>query len=419
MNPAAPAYTVGQMPVSHLLTWLIAAVATAGVILRPKGWPEAVWAVGGALLLVLTGLLPAGNAALAVERGGDVYFFLIGMMLLSELGRQFGVFDWLADWTLSRARGSASRLFLDLYLLGTVVTIFLSNDATAVVLTPAVLAVTRKARVHPLPYLFACAMIANAASFVLPISNPANLVLYGGQTPHLSGWLRSFLLPSLASIVITYLCLRRALPLGDPPIRVEQRSHLRGPGRLTLAGIVLTAAALLVVSALDLPLGPPTCLAALSTAALVLITTRSSPLPILQGIAWPALLLVAGLFVLVEGLNHTGVVAMLARALPHWHPALAGAVLAVACNLMNNLPAGLLASSVVASAHPSQTMVDSLLIGVDLGPNLAVTGSLATILWLGALRREGEHVNSRQFLQVGAQVMFPALGLALLLRYLC
>jgi len=73
---------------------------------------------------------------------------------------------------------------------------------------------------------------------------------------------------------------------------------------------------------------------------------------------------------------------------------------------------------VVAAAHPSQAMVDSLLIGVDLGPNLAVTGSLATILWLNALRREGEYVTSRQFLRVGAKVMFPALGLALLLRCL-
>ena len=406
------------MPASYLLTWTIVALATAGVILRPGGWAEAIWAVGGALLLVLSGLLPAGSALEAVGRGWDVYLFLIGMMLLSELGRQFGVFDWLADWTLSRARGSASRLFLDLYLLGTIVTIFLSNDATAVVLTPAVLTVTRKARVHPLPYLFACAMIANAASFVLPISNPANLVFYGGHTPALLPWLKSFALPSIASIVMTYACLRWALPLGDPPARVEQRSHLRGAGRLTLAGIMLTAVALLVVSALDLPLGPPTCLAALSTAALVLITTRTSPIPILQGVAWTALLLAAGLFVLVEGLNHTGVVAMLARQMPHWSPPLAGAGLAVACNLMNNLPAGLLASSVVAVAHPSQAMVDSLLIGVDLGPNLAVTGSLATILWLSALRREGEHVDSGKFLQVGAQVMFPALFLALLLRWL-
>ena len=403
------------MPVSHLLTWLIAALATAAVILRPRKWPEAIWAVLGSLLLVFTGLLPVANAAQAVARGADVYFFLLGMMLLAELGRQFGVFDWLADWTLTRAQGSSDRLFRDLYLLGTLVTIFLSNDATAVVLTPAVLAVTRKARVHPLPYLFACAMIANAASFVLPVSNPANLVLYGGHMPALFPWLRRFLLPSLASIVATYFCLKACFPLGDSPAIPRQRTLLAGPGRITLGGILLTGLALLVVSAMDYPLGLPTCLLGLFTTGVVLISTRTSPVPIVKGVSWLALLLVAGLFVLVESLSYTGAVTTLAANLPA-SPILAGSLLALACNLFNNLPVGLLASSVVAEAHPSRLMVDSLLIGLDLGPNLAVTGSLATILWLTALRREGQEVSFSQFLRVGVKVMFPALLLALLFR---
>ncbi len=72
----------------------------------------------------------------------------------------------------------ATRLFVLIYAVGTVVTIFMSNDATAVVLTPAVLAAVKKARTEPLPYLLICAFIANAASFVLPISNPANLVVF-------------------------------------------------------------------------------------------------------------------------------------------------------------------------------------------------------------------------------------------------
>ena len=107
-----------------------------------------------------------------------MYLFLSGMMLLSELARVNGVFDWLASIAVRRARGSSARLFTLIYGLGTVVTILLSNDATAVVLTPAVLTAVRKAKAEPLPYLFACALIANAASFVLPISNPANLVVF-------------------------------------------------------------------------------------------------------------------------------------------------------------------------------------------------------------------------------------------------
>src|SRR5512144_1787692 len=95
------------------------------------------------------------------------------------------------------------------------VTILLSNDATAVVLTPAVYAASRAAKVEPLPYLFICAFIANAASFVLPISNPANLVVFGKDMPPLTDWLRIFALPSVVASIATYLALlptqRRAL----------------------------------------------------------------------------------------------------------------------------------------------------------------------------------------------------------------
>src|SRR6185312_17081985 len=101
-----------------------------------------------------------------------------------------GLFDWLAAHATRRARGSAARMFTLTYGVGTVVTIFLSNDATAVVLTPAVVVAVKAAKAKdPLPYLLICAFIANAASFVLPISNPANLVIYGSRMPPLLQWL--------------------------------------------------------------------------------------------------------------------------------------------------------------------------------------------------------------------------------------
>ncbi|WP_283159151.1 ArsB/NhaD family transporter, partial [Xanthomonas translucens] len=132
-----------------------------------------------------------------------------------------------------------------------------------------------------------------------------------------------------------------------------------------------------------------------------------------------------GLFVLVEALSRTGVIAWLAQSLsaaaaqsPVATAGAAGTLLAFASNLMNNLPAGLIASTTIAQAHPPQLVVDALLIGVDLGPNLSITGSLATILWLTAIRREGEDVGFWRFLKVGALVMPPALLCALGARLL-
>jgi len=209
-----------------IATWAIAGIATAGVIVRPFRLPEAIWAVAGAVALVVFGLLAWTDALNGVRKGIDVYFFLTGMMLIAELARREGLFDWLAALAVEHAHGSPQRLFTLVYAVGTVVTALLSNDATAVVLTPAVYAAARAAGATPLPYLFICAFIANAASFVLPISNPANLVVFDSHMPPLISWLAQFALPSAASIAVTYLALRlvqnRALRREKIARRVER-----------------------------------------------------------------------------------------------------------------------------------------------------------------------------------------------------
>jgi arsenical pump membrane protein len=321
------------------------------------------------------------------------------------------------------SHGDAKRLFLIVYVVGTVVTVLLSNDATAVVLTPAVYAATRAAKVEPLPYLFICAFIANAASFVLPISNPANLVVFGHDMPPLADWLRLFLLPSLAAIVATYFALRltQRRALDAPVAEVGDVAPLTFAGKLAASGIVMTAVVLLAASALGSALGLPTFVAGAAVTMLVLLLGRQSPWPVLQDISWSVLPLVAGLFILVEGLNRTGVLPALAAVLkraaaasPQLTAWLAGLAVAIASNLVNNLPVGLIAATIRQTAQVPTEAAGAILIGVDLGPNLSVTGSLATILWLIALRREGEHVGALRFLRLGLVVMPPALLLSLL-----
>ena len=406
-----------------ILTWLIVVLATAGVILRPFNWPEAIWAVSGALLLVGLHFLSPQDALLGIEKGTDVYMFLIGMMTLSEVAREEGLFDWLAAHATRQARGSATRLFLLIYSVGTIVTIFLSNDATAVVLTPAVAAAMKTAKVaKPVPYLLICAFIANAASFVLPISNPANLVIYGSHTPPLLQWLPRYGLASVASIMATYAMLRwtQRTALRQPVATDVPLPHLSRGGILAAAGIAFTAVVLIAASAFNAQLGLPTAVAGILTALIVLAVERKAPWTMLRGISWGVLPLVAGLFVLVESLDRTGVIGMMATflhdeaqrsaAATSWG---AGVAIAFASNLMNNLPAGLITGSAVQAAHVPGQITRAILIGVDVGPNLSVTGSLATILWLGALRREGHSVGAWAFLKLGLLVMPPALVLAI------
>lgn len=406
--------------------WTIAGLATAGVIARPMRWPEWIWAVGGAFLLLALGLVDLPTALGAVGKASDVYLFLIGMMLLSEAARAEGLFDWVAAVAVDRARQSPVRLYALIYAAGVVVTTFLSNDATAVVMTPAVFAAARKAKVDPLPLLLSCALVANAASFVLPISNPANLVLYGGHMPSLGQWLRSFAWPSVAAIVVTFAMLwlvERKRLQGVCASDIARPQLTRGGG-VAIAAIALTAGLLIVTSALDKPLGLPTAIAGVMTTLMLAIVSRRSPLKMAGDVSWGVLLLVAGLFVLVEAVDHTGVIARIADALkdttgsPVTTAAVSGTVLAFVSNLMNNLPAGLIAATAVAQAQPPRIVVDALLIGVDLGPNLSVTGSLATILWLQAIRREGEDVTFWRFLRVGIVVMPTALAAAIGVRIL-
>jgi arsenical pump membrane protein len=289
-------------------------------------------------------------------------------------------------------------------------------------LTPAVYAATRKAGAPPLPYLLICAFVANAASFVLPISNPANLVIYGAHLPALPAWLAQYGVPSLAAIVLTFLVLRHTqrASLTGRLTAASAGPGLSSGGKLALAGIVATAATLLATSALGRPLGLPTAIAGGLTGLAIVLARHKGPWPILRQVSWSIVPLVAGLFVIARAIENTDVLQPLVRLLaahavdsPRASELVAGSAVALVSNLVNNLPLGLIASTLASGAHVTPGISGALLIGVDLGPNLSVTGSLATILWLSALRREGLDITPLKFLALGSMLMPPALLAAL------
>lgn len=408
---------------SHLLIRLISFLAIAGVIIHPFKIPEAIWAVTGAVLLLVFRLIAPADGINGICKGLDVYLFLTGMMMLAETAREEKLFDWLAAHATKQSKGSAGRLFMLIYLVGIVVTAFLSNDATAVVLTPAVAAAVKMARVEkPLPYLLICAFIANAASFILPISNPANLVIYGSHLPTLLQWLPQYLLPSFVAVVVTYFMLRFTQ---RDTLKEKIEADIAVPslsqgGKTALIGIGATAIILLAASARNIQLGLPTAITGILTSVLVIIRAKKNIWAVIKGVSWSVLPLVAGLFIIVEALQKTGLIqtltVLLQQSIEKSIPAAtwaSGIITAVACNLMNNLPAGLIAGNMIQAGHVPEIVKSSVLIGVDLGPNLSITGSLATILWLVALRREGQEVSARTFLKLGSLIMTAALLLAI------
>ena len=407
---------------AHILLPCIVVLSILLMLLRPRNIPEVWWISAGALVLLALRLIPVKLAFSAVREGSDVYLFLIGMMLLAELARDQGVFDWVSSVAVRGANGSCSRLFFLVYAVGTIVTIFLSNDATAVVLTPAILAVIRKVKITPLPYLFVCAFVANAASFVLPISNPANLVVFHTGMPPLGHWLAAFGVPSILSITATYIVMRvyfRADLNGRIGYPAEPVT-LTPSGKVVLWGLAFVVAALLTASAMKKDLGLPTCLAALAITAVASLVAKSNPLRLFREISWSTILLVAGLFIMVDAVESQGALNLTQQALawaqrltPAAATMLVGFTVGAANNLVNNLPLGLIAGATINAAHVKGLLANAVLIGVDLGPNLSVTGSLATILWLLALRKENLNVSAWKFLKLGMIAMPIALAAAL------
>ncbi len=415
----------------HIFIPLIIAVSIVLMLIRPKNIPEVYWIAGGVALLLALRLINLQLTGRALAKSADVCLFLIGMMLLSELAREHGVFDWLSSVAIRRANGSCSRLFTLVYAIGTVVTVLMSNDATAVVLTPAILTAMRKAKVQPLPYLFVCAFIANAASFLLPISNPANLVVFHDAMPPLAKWLMAFGVPCLLSIAATYVIMRRIFrsELSERIRHEVPAIRLTNNGKLVVASVGMVVVILLAASSRGADLGLPTCMAAVGMTAIVCIKEKSNPLILAREISWETLALVGGLFVMVDAMDAIGAMnytqQWLAEAQSMGSIAgkfVTGFGVGVANNLVNNLPLGLIAGSTLHVSHSSPAITDAVLIGVDLGPNLSITGSLATILWLIALRREQVDVSFWDFFRIGVVAMpvamLASLGGSLLMEVL-
>ncbi|MDB5094714.1 MAG: arsenic transporter [Candidatus Eremiobacteraeota bacterium] len=410
----------------HVLSIVLAAATLLAMLVRPFRRNPAWWAAGGAVLLAATGALSVPAALGAMRRGVDVYLFLIGMMALAEFARAHGVFAWLAARAVRAAAGSRSRLLLLVYGTGVATTAFLSNDATIVVLTPAVLEALALTDADPVPYAIACALVANAASLTLPIANPSNLVFFAGRMPTLSHWFGSFGWASIAAVVLTFAALALVFrrEVAAPLVRREAAAPVPPPRVLGVVTLAVAVAALVVTSSLGGPLGLVTCgLGAVAT-LLTAGVDRGAAAAIVRGIAWPIVALTAGLFVVVDALDLAGAAA-LPRETFAWAAHLSGplgqvgvaAATAFASNVANNLPVGLDVGKYVAAAHPPEALGSAALVGVNVGPNFSLGGSLATLLWIGIVHRAGVPMTPLRFAKIGLLVTPAALiGAALLAR---
>lgn len=406
-----------------LLTALIALLTLIGIMVRPFKWNEALIALAGAALLLLLGLIPLLEALNTLVSDWNTFLFFLGMMGLSALAEVAGLFDWLAVQAARLAGNSPARLLLNTFLLGTLISMILSNDATALILTPIVYSLVTRLRLSVLPYLFACTFIADTASFLLPVSNPINIIVLSKFPLDLWTFLRLLLLPSLLviglNIVLFFLLYRRQLrgqfDIKRLPTAEETIQH---PAyfRYTCGVLGIVALAYIIASATRFPLS----LVALGGAGLLGIGAfywRQTTLQhIGKQISWSIFGFIAGMFLLVQAVEDTGLTTQFGQLLLNLSGGTSfGAVTvgtlgaAIGTNLINNVPMSVVMTSALSGiqhAAPATRLgfIAATIFGSDLGPNLTTVGSLATVLWLLILRRRNLDVSGLDYFKVGILV---------------
>lgn len=385
-------------------------LTAAAVTLRPWRIPEGWWPIGAVGIALVVGAIPAATAARGLGSSLNVLAFFGGLLLLAWVLRATGSMVHLMDRMESWSGDDPRRLLAAVAVATVAVTALLSNDAAALLLAPEVLDRLKRRGLPLTPFALTMAFTANAASSLLPISNPVNLLILDRSNLALSSYLRVVTPGAVLGVLITVVgCLLltgRGMPHGHPLLVATPRQPAVHRFRARRVAALLAVLTITDVGfALGrLPIGPPTLVAGALATGMVWSAGGSLKRP--RDLGWSILALVAGFSVLASGLGHSPWLASAAG----WFAGsgsiwvggvVTGLVTAVVSGVINNLPAALLVTAGLQAAHHLGTLTLPAIVGADFGPNLAPFGSLSTILILDALRSRGQPVPWRQVWRLG------------------
>ncbi len=410
-----------------MTTFLTLAIFVLTLVLmlwRPRGIHEAWAALLGGVLMLVCGLETPQEALHTIQSGYDVLIFLFALMLLSALLDQSGFFQWTALHAVRMANGDGKLLYRNVFLLGAFITAFLSLDTTAVILTPIVLAFVMRLGLNARPFLIACAFVSNTASLLLPVSNLTNLLFVGAFNIPFVGFTARMILPQVVAIVVNYLLFkwlfREELPSSFSMKEVPVPSSVIHDkvffgGALVILGLIFIGYFIGSLSAI-----PPYQIALGGCFLLLLLSIIRGDFDlkrINKEISWSLFPFVMGLFVVVRGVENLGLAQYAAKGLEFAGTSSFAQILvaavgaALGSNIVNNIPMGLLSISVLTEAHSTAATLYGALLGCNIGPNLTVAGSLATMLVISSARKKGSTIGAWDFFKVGIIAM-PAILLS-------
>ncbi len=369
----------------------------------------------GGLLMVLFGIISFGEAVTAINF--HILGLLLGMMMLIAGLQAVGFFNLVVVKSLSIA-DTPRRLLLLVVTATAVASAFFVNDAVVLLFTPIIVQTCRQRQVNPVPYLIAEAMASNIGSTATIVGNPQNMLI--GITAGIS-FTRFFLylLPvaAVATIVLIFLAYgfyRRdfshkfiADSMTAPPYDVAAIKRLTPVLVMVLLSFFLSSYIRLEIS-----------LIALGGAALILVVGRVKPAVVIRSVDWVLLLFFAGLFVVIEGAHHAGVLDVFTREIvvtPDFVGITSISVVStIVSQVVSNVPLTMLVIPIIKNV-PGDTLWIALAAGSTLGGNLTIIGAVANIIVVEIAARDGVTIGFVEFLKIGVAVTVVTVGAAILI----
>ena len=417
---------------------LIAALLFVGayVLIAVERWDRTLIALLTAMVMVLLGIVDQHEAFAAIDL--NVIFLLVGMMIIASILARTGFFEWLAIRSVVLSDGHPIRLLLILSIVTAVVSAFLDNVTTVVLMTPVTLSVARRLGVSPVPYLIAQILASNIGGTATLIGDPPNILIGSAAGLGFGAFLWNLapvaILIFIAFAGIMALTYRNVLKVPDERrLEAVEATKVRV---ITDNGLLVKA---LVVTALTIvgflahsALGVEVATVALLGATVLMLLVGDQPEMTLPHVEWSTIFFFVGLFIMVEGIIQVGIVGGIAERIAEAaNGDVAVASLAIlwfsagASAIIDNIPYTATAIPVVQQLVDSGMAPDSLwwslALGACLGGNLTIIGASANVVVSNMADREGHPITFFMFLKYGAMTVAASMVISTIyvwVRYL-
>lgn len=423
------------MPILALIAFLVTFLL---MLFRPWKVDEGLAGIIGATLMMVFGFINFQDISAVLNQTGNLLVMLCSMMIISIVVDDAGFFRYFASIAAKKSGGSGKRLFLNTFLLGLFVTTVISNDATALIITPIVWEYTSLLNLNPLPFLLTCTFIADTASLSLPVSNLTNILVYENLGLKFLDYTLLMFLPNLIAALINYLIFaflfRKKIPktIDQSLLTIDD---IQNPLYFKLAtyGLLVITLGYVVGSAFGLPLYLIAMIGAFYMIVISRLVAKKELTLIIRQVSWSVILFVLGMFLVVRGLENSGLMTVFVDLILRFTgKGLLSSIFtvtfgtALGSNIVNNVPMDMLMVSTLQKIKPyiNPSLFGALpygvVIGAGLGPNLTIIGSLATMLWLNLVRKKGYNITALEYSFYGlitAPLMLLGAALALYFSY--